>query len=382
MRLIFTLLAALPLLLSACKSASKSYQSGDYADAIELGLRQLRKDPSDAATLDIVQQAYRLAVADREARIRQLSAGAGEERYEKIYREYLRLQDLYTTLQGAPAVARAVHPTDYADYVATYRERTAGVYIDQAEARIRRGTRPDLQAAYHSLNSALRYRPRDGALEARRDSVFSAAQVHIVVLPLQAATPYGGTYQQHNYLLQQFETEVLRSLTYSNSSPFVKFHSEWEARGRNLVPDQVLEISLARMGIGQPYDERSTREASQRVLVRETVYKPDSVVKEYATVRARVTTTHRTVLSEAELWFTVRDLEGRPLWNDRVRGRHQWQTRFATYTGDERALSDADRAALNGGRNLPPREEDVVEDILRQLQQGLSQRMQDYARRL
>jgi hypothetical protein len=102
-------------------------------------------------------------------------------------------------------------------------------------------------------------------------------------------------------------------------------------------------------------------------------------VKEYATVRARITNTRRTLLSEGDLYLTIRDARGRVLWSDRFTGQHRWQTTFATYTGDERALSESDRSQLSRSNNYnPPREEEIMSELYRQIQLDLSSRLRGY----
>jgi hypothetical protein len=163
----------------------------------------------------------------------------------------------------------------------------------------------------------------------------------------------------------------------------VRFYSEYELRNKNLEPDQVMELNLGRITIGQPYDQRSTRDVSKEVVIKETVYKPDSVVKQYSTVRARITTTKRTLLSQGDLYITVRDTKGRILWNDRFTGEHRWATEFSTYTGDERALSEADKSRLNdNNRNDYPREEEIMEELYQRIQNDLSFRLRNYFSRL
>lgn len=149
-------------------------------------------------------------------------------------------------------------------------------------------------------------------------------------------------------------------------------------KGRNIEADEVLELRLGRMDIGRPYDRQNTRTVSKEVVIKETVYKPDSVVKQYAKVTAQVTTTQRTMISEGELFVTSRDGRGRILWNEVLRGQHRWQVEFTTYRGDERALSDRDRSLLNQRDYNTPREEEVVESVLRQIQHEMNQRMRNY----
>jgi hypothetical protein len=190
---------------------------------------------------------------------------------------------------------------------------------------------------------------------------------------------YGGGYQTNNsYLFRNFETDLLRTLRYNTNNQFIEFYSEWDARARNVEPDEILELRLGRMDIGRPYDRQNTRTASKEVVVKETVYKPDSVVKQYAKVTAQVTTTQRTMVSEGELFVTSRDGRGRILWNDIFRGQHRWQVEFTTYRGDERALSDRDRSLLNQRDYNTPREEEVMESVLRHIQMEMNQRMRNY----
>ena len=113
--------------------------------------------------------------------------------------------------------------------------------------------------------------------------------------------------------------------------------------------------------------------------MKETVYKPDSVIKQYAKVKAIVTTTQRTMSSQGILSINVRDTKGRPLWSDNVVGNSSWSTSFSSYTGDERALSDTDKTSLNQNNNSnPPTEDQIMENLMRQIQNDLSYRLRHY----
>ena len=114
-------------------------------------------------------------------------------------------------------------------------------------------------------------------------------------------------------------------------------------------------------------------------VIKETVYKPDSVIKQYGTVKAKITTTQRTLLSEGDLMIAIRDLKGLVVWSDRFTGEHRWKTEFATYSGDERALSDSDKAALNKSTEYTmPRQEQIMEELFKQIQNDLSYRLRNY----
>lgn len=371
----FYFLLVFASLTIGCKTVGKAYNRGDYADAVELGVKKLGKDPADAETRELVKSAYTYAVNQYESNIRSLSGSTSDDRYEAILREYNRLQDLYETIQQAPAAANYINPTNYNDYVQTYRNKAAEVHLVAAERWMGQGNKKAYCEAYNEYNKALRFQ-NIATTKQKRDEAHDLALTKILVVPIQN---YGGYSYHTSYQLQQFQNDVMRTLSYNTNDNFTKFYSEWELRNKDLEPDQVLEMNLGRMTIGRPYDQNSRREVSKEVVVKEIVYKKDSVVKQYATVRAVITSTRRTLLSEGDLYMTIRDTKGRVLWNDRFTGQHRWQTEFATYTGDERALSESDWALINRNPNQNvPREDEIMAELYRQIQNDLSGRLRGY----
>ncbi|HEY1021980.1 MAG TPA: hypothetical protein VGE06_06690, partial [Flavisolibacter sp.] len=229
--------------------------------------------------------------------------------------------------------------------------------------------------AYNAYGRALRY-VNSTDIKKKRDDAYNAAVTKILVVPIQN---YGGYSYHSNFQLQQFQNDVMRTLANNIHDNFIRFYSEWDLRSKDLEPDQVLEMNLGRLMIGRPVDNSTTREVSKQVVVKETVHKPDSVVKQYATVKARITTTRRMLLSEGDLYMTIRDINGRIVWNDRFTGQHRWQMEFVTYTGDERALSDSDKALVNKApNNRVPSEAEIMAELYRQIQLDLSGRLRGY----
>ena len=370
----YFLLIVSSLYLFSCKSASKSFQKGDYADAIELGVKKLQKDPYDGETKDIVQSSYNYAVNEGENQIRILSNSKDDDRYEKIYQEYFRLQDLYQTIHAYPVPARLIKTKDYSEFLETYRDKIVEVHTVRANDLAREGTKQAYRDAYKELSIALRYRPNDYDLKRRTDSVYNDALTKVLVVPMQN----GGYQYASSQQMQTFQSNILQTLSSNMGNQFVKFYSEWDARNNNIQPDQTLELNLSRIAIGQPYDNRNTKDVSKEVVIKETVYKPDSVIKQYGTVRAKITSIQRTLVSEGDLSIAIRDPKGTVVWSDRFTGQYNWKTEFATYTGDERALSDSDKSSLNSGEPLNPSQETIMKKLFSQIQSDLSNRLRSY----
>ncbi len=361
-------------IFTGCKSASKAYQKGNYADAIELGIKKLQKDPYDYETRDIVKNSYKYAVSNYENEIRILSNSKSEERYARIFYQYLNLQDLYNILNDYPVAFNIVKPADYSEYVETYREKSIEIHVNRADYFISLGSKTDFREAYYEMNKALKF-TSDYNLKRKRDSVYDLALTKVLIVPIQY---YGGYQYSSSYQLQNFQNDILRTLSQNSNNDFVRYYSEFEARSRDIIPDQVMELQLNRIMMGRPYDRRSSREVSKEVVVKEIVHKPDSVTKQYGTVKARISTITRTLLSEGDLLITLRDINGGIIWSDRFTGQFQWRTEFSTYTGDERALSQNDINLINKSEDHLPSEEYILEHLLRQIQNDLASRLRTY----
>ena len=370
-------LIAICVLITAigCKSASKSYQKGDYSAAIERGVKKLQKDPYDYETKDLVQKSYNYSINEHEDQIRILSNSNSDTRFEQIYYEYVAMQKLYETIHDYPAVAAMIKTKDYSESVNTYRDKSAQVHIEKGDRWYSEGTKEAYREAYREYVIAMRYNPDNYDLRKKKDSTYDKALTKVILAQMQN---YSGGYGSTN-LIQNFERSVVRTLANNLNNDFIKFYSEYEARNKDITADQIMELNLNRISLGQPNDNKSTREVTKEVVVKEIVHKPDSITKQYATVRANIITTKRTLLSQGDLVITVRDNKGRMIWNDRFTGDHKWQAEFSSYTGDERALSDADRALLNQSNNYnPPAENQILDELLSQIQSNLTTRLRGY----
>ena len=365
------------LLVSAtvlsCKTASKAYDKGDYEKTIDLSIKKLQKDPNDGETKALLMAAYKNAVEVSESNIRSLSVG-NQIDYDRLYTEYTKLQSYYEKLRPYPALTNLVRATDYTGFVKTYGEKAAEAHYERGIEEMNKDNKPAYRNAYREFRSALRFADSRQTRE-KMEEAYKAAVTNVIVLPISSQfAPYN---YSNSYQLQNFQEELLRELRYQNRE-FIKYHTEWEARSKNIEPDQVLEMRLGRFDIGRPYDQNETRTVTKEVVVKEIVYKPDSVVKQYGKVSAQIITTRRTLASEGEIYMIVSDKSGRTIWTDRVKGEHQWQTQFATYRGDDRALSDNDRSLVNQTAENTPREDAIMDEILRQIKSDVQYRLRSF----
>ncbi|HEX2845276.1 MAG TPA: hypothetical protein VHN59_01920 [Chitinophagaceae bacterium] len=355
----------------SCKNAEKLYRQGRYDEAVEQAAKKLSKKPGDAATLDILQNAYRFAVSDHEKKIENYTNSNSDLRWENTYREYIGLQNLYEAIRRSPSVYEVVQPTDYSSFVTTYKEEAGNVRYERGLELMDQNTKKGYRDAYNEFQKALSLKPGDLSIKQKLDEAFANAVTNVVILP---PSRFGFQYSSYFYDFNSFNYDMLRYLNNNNRSQFLRFYSPNEAV--NMRADNVAEMRFSDINIGRYRDQRSTREVSKQIVGKERVIKADSVVKEYITVKAKITTIRRELQADGLLQATIRDIDNRYLWSDTYRSDYRWVYSFAIFTGDERALSDEDKKLINQREQFPPSNDEIIRvimnDILNKAQCGIS----------
>ena len=361
--------------LASCKSASKLYQKGNYDEAVQVAVKKLQKDPNDPKLKSVVQDAYRYAVTDHENRIRNYSSMDNELKWEWMYNEYSGLQNLYNAIFKAPSVYELVRPTDYSSDINANAAKASDVHYNRGVQLMNNNNKQSYKNAYREFKTAISFKPGDANIQQMVNQAYDAALTVVAIIPVNN---YGFQYASYNYQLQNFDKDIVRVLQYNTGNEFVKFYSTWETQRLNIVPDEIVEMHFTQINIGRTRDNYSTKEVSKDVVVKEIVYKPDSVIKQYAKVKANITTTQRTMSSQGNLSINIRDNNGKWLWSDNIVGNSNWSTEFSSFTGDERALGDEDRQLLNKAQDTPPREEEVIKCIQETIYSEFVYRVRNY----
>jgi len=189
---------------------------------------------------------------------------------------------------------------------------------------------------------------------------------------------YGFRNSSYTNSYRNFDEQMLRNLQFNSGNEFLKFYSDWDAAARNIRADMVVDMRLATLNIGRYFDERSKKQVSKEVVIREIVYRPDSIVKVYGKVYADIVTTRRTMHSDAMLQVNVRDANGGWLWTDNTGSNYSWSTEFATYSGDERALSESDKQLVNHRQEQSPPEEEIIRCMMDEINNNALYRIKNY----
>jgi hypothetical protein len=368
----------------SCKSASKLYDKGNYDEAVEVAAKKLQKKPDDAELQDLIRSAYRYAIGNHDANIRSFSNSTNELKWEWIHAEYAAMQRLYHATKNNITVSQIVNPVDYSSYLETYANKASDVRLERGDRWFSENTRQSFKNAYYEYRAANAFRP-DTDTRIKMNEAYEEAVINVVVLPMRD-NRYSYSYYNNNYTVRNLDEEVLNSLRNNPGNDFVRFYSEreyrnsnvWESTKSSIRADQFIDMRFNNFNIGRSRDDNSYRDVTKRIVVKETVYRPDSIVYEYKDVKARITTTKRRILSEGFLQLNVRDEDGRFLWSDEMRGEHNWYTEFATYTGDDRALSESDKQLVNRRADNPPHESEIFRSIINNIDNNIAGRLRSF----
>jgi len=366
------------IFLFSCKSAEKLYNKGRYDEAVMLAAKKLQKKPGNAELLNVLQDAYRFAVNGHESNIRNLANSNSDLRWEHIYSEYQQLQALYEAIRRSPSVYDIVQPTDYSSYLATYKEEAGNARYERGLELMDQDNKQSYRQAYSEFQKALALKPGDLSIKQKMQESYENAVTNVVIQPLNR---FGYQYTNYDFDYRNFNYEILRYLN-NNKGQFVRYYSPSEARSGHLKTDNSVEMRFSDVNIGRYRDQRSTREVSKQVVSKEIIISKDSVVREYTTVKAKIITTIRTINADGLLQATVRDYYDRRIWNDTYRGEYSWTYSFATYTGDERALSDEDKKLINQREQWPPSNDEIIRIIMEEIQRKAQCGISDYFNRV
>ena len=261
----------------------------------------------------------------------------------------------------------------------TYREKAGEARYDRGMALMANNDKMSFRQAYVEFQSALGFLPGDLNVRQKMDEAYSYAVVNVVVLPVEERGSY--QYSSYNTRYRGFDANILRYLQQHNGNQFVKYYTPIEARNKNIRPDQFVDVRFTSFNIGHRVPETKMRTVTKEVVVKETVYRPDSVVKEYKKVQARIITTRTTMTSQGRMQVIVRDNDNRTAWNSSFDGQHFWTTEHSIYTGDERALTESDKILLNKAQENPPHDGDIIRCIIDEIQSKLECGLKDYFNR-
>ena len=155
----------------------------------------------------------------------------------------------------------------------------------------------------------------------------------------------------------------------------MKFYTIREAEQAKLEPHQVLSLGFDDFSVGQTYVKERVEE-----LKRDSVKVGRQDGKDiYGTVKARYSLFEKTITSGGLLNLQVTDWKTKKtILHEKIPGTFVWRDEWASYKGDERALSEGQKRLARKKEIYPPAPQDLFIEFTKPIYSQLTSRIQRF----
>ncbi len=361
---------ALGLLVLGCSSGRKLLEKGDYDAAVYQAASRLQRDTNNPRALKTLRQAYQYAEEYHLDRIDNAKLSADPMKWERLIGEYEALNSLMDAVKSCPSCRQVVVTNSrFVVEIEEARKYAAEARYNRAMQYLSENNRESAKKAYFDFEKAESLSPgyRDARL--KLNEAYQAALLRVVVEPVGVNR---GLYELSN---EYFQDKIYEYLTHYESRSFVKFYTQTEAEKTKLVPDHVLSLGFDDFNVGQTYVKERVED-----LKRDSVKVGTQDGKDvYGTVKAKYSLFEKTITSGGLLNMQVIDWKTKKtIAHEKIPGTFVWRDEWASYKGDDRALSDAQKRLTRKKEVYPPAPQDLFIEFTKPIYSQLTGRIQRF----
>jgi hypothetical protein len=227
MKKIAPVLIILVIALSGCGSSKKQLERGNYDAAIDLAVRDLRRDPSDSKQIATLDRSYNIVNEQDNERIRFLKMEDKPANWDEIYQITKRLSD-------RQSLARSVTPLElngrtieypYVDYMpemVAAKRKSADFYYAHGDELMKNQLKDSYRQAYYEFVRAKEYVGNYEGIDNKiEDSKYLGMSRVLITLQNRSILKF----------TQEFEEDLLSVNLPAINSEWVEYHTQ------NLNPD-------------------------------------------------------------------------------------------------------------------------------------------------
>lgn len=335
------------LLFAACTTGKNALDKGNYDVSVFKAIDRLKSSPNNEEARYVLQVAYDLAIKDHLRRIDEAKVSTNGFKWENILSHYQKINQLSDEVNSSPAALSLINnPKKYLTEVEDSKYNAAAERYNLGVNQLDENNNVSAKNAYYNFEKAQYFYPNFKDVKTKLNEAYWAAVVKVVVQPVEVNSNY---YKLSN---QYFQDQISQFMANYQQNKFVIFYSEQQATKQKIVPNQVLRLSFDDFVVGQTYvKEKVEKLKKDSVVISET----RANGKVYGTVFATLSIFDKTVASSGLLDFTITDWQtGKIIKRKKLPGTFIWQDQWASYRGDERALTRQDLAMTKRREILPP----------------------------
>lgn len=337
----------LSILIVGCTTGKNALQKGNYDESVFKAVDRLKSSPKNAEAMQVLATAFNFAVKDHLRSIDEAKLSSDLLRWETVLAHYQKINQLSDEINSSP-VAQSLVPNapKYMQEVEDSKYKAAEVRYALAINQMNENNRVSAKKAYYNFEKAQYFYPNYKDVKNKINDAYWAAIVKVVVQSVKVNSSY---YQLSN---QYFQDQVNQFIGNYQQNKFVVFYAEQQANAQKIRPDQILRLSFDDFIVGQTYvKEKVEKMKRDSVLIGES----RANGKVYATVTATLTVFDKQVSSSGLLAMTIVDYQtNKIIRQQRLPGTFVWQDSWASYKGDDRALTNQQLQMTKRRELLPP----------------------------
>lgn len=333
----------------SCATGQKALQRGNYYKASMQAVDKLRTSPDNAKAAEALVKSYPLLRSTALNNVKNAFESEDFRRYEEAIVAYSQLNEVAREITLCPA-AYALIP-DPGEYQAELREAqqlVAEVYYAEGVKAMAGGTVSAGRAALDLFLRVQKHSPGYRDIAQKIDEARYMATLRVVV-EQPVMNP------QYAIDSEFFYNRLMLELARRGFFEPVKFYTYHEAAAQRITPDQVITLDFVDFTVGNTRETNNTSEMRKDdVLIGQSNGQPV-----YGTVKAKFTRHRLEIASGGAMWVRIADAStGRIVRQTSLRDRSVWFTEWASFNGDERALSKEQLAlASRRPQPIPPYQE-------------------------
>lgn len=358
-------------------SGKKALEKGNYVEAVLKSVHKLRKSPTNKKAASTLRQAYPLAVSYYKEQI-ELSLKSNDVFKWGYTVQYMEtVNNMAHEISRCPAAKKIVpSPFRYESELNTAKKNAAEECYVVGKKEFDKQTRESAREAYFMFDKANGYVFGYKDVETLLPQAKALATLKVVLeqIPVGAGRlQISADFFQNN--VEAYINDLFKSKL------FVELYLPKQAEKLKLVPDHIIRIQFDDFIVGNSKLTQKTVTVVSKDSVKVGEYtKPDgSKVPVKNKVSADFTSFRKEVLSKGLVDVRIIEFSSKKiLMQDKMPGEFIWISEWATFNGDERALTQQQLNMCKQREVQPPAPQDLFVEFTKPIYDQVTNKLSSF----
>lgn len=349
-------------ILDSCSSGKAALKKGDYYDAVLESVQRLRESPDHKKARSVLQQGYPMAVQYIDNNVQNQITADAPDKWRNAVKGYQQINYLSDQIKTSPGALKVIpNPTTRYKELADAKGKAAEESYNDGINFLMKNTRDDAKTAYFDFKES------NDLVPGFRESIEMMNQAEFVATLRVAYELINNS--NYNYTMEPVINSLRRQ--FLSFKPVTQKDSVPPHQNLRLIFNGYRQDNVASV---TSYVENPSKD----VKVGEKKGADGKTQDVMQNVTAKVTIYRKTKRGYSNANLTITDASsGATLANQTVDGQSVWQWEWATYSGDQRALTSTHQNLI-GRRDMNPNDQDLFNQALNNLSQNLRGNLQGF----